>query len=113
MVAAADETRRRLQRDVHDTAQQRLVHTIVTLQLAAAALDDTHEARPLVDEALRNAQHANRDIRDIVRGILPAALTRGGLAAGVRSLVDDLSLKVTMDINVPRLDQRSKQPRTS
>jgi signal transduction histidine kinase len=103
VVAAADETRRRLQRDVHDSAQQRLVHTIVALQLALDALDTDHEAQPLVAEALRNAQRANQDIRDVIRGILPAALSRGGLGPGLEGLVDDLSIPVQVNIAVPRL----------
>ena len=103
VVAASDETRRRLQRDVHDGAQQRLVHTIVALQLAKEATVAGSRAASLVDEALTNAQRAASELRDIVRGILPAALTRDGLHAGIESLVDDLSLPVHLDINVRRL----------
>ncbi|MEO5833639.1 MAG: GAF domain-containing protein [Nakamurella sp.] len=103
VVATADETRRRLQRDVHDGAQQRLVHAIIALKLARDAIAAGGTAAALVDEALRNAEHASRELRDVVRGILPASLTRGGLRSGVESLVADLPLPVDVRIIVPRL----------
>jgi signal transduction histidine kinase len=103
VVATADETRRRLQRDVHDSAQQRLVHAIVTLKLAKEAMDAGQDPSDLVEEALRNAERASRDLRDVVRGILPAALTRGGLPAGLETLVEDVALPVDLRVEVPRL----------
>ncbi len=106
VVAAGDESRRRLQRDVHDTAQQRLVHAVITLKLARDALlagAPATDAAGLVDEALRNAERAGRELRDVVRGILPAALTVGGLRAGLESLVDDAALPVDLRVAVPRL----------
>ena len=103
VVATADETRRRLQRDVHDSTQQRLVHTVMTLQLARNALTAGHDVADLIDEALRNAERANSELRDVVRGILPAALTRGGLRAGLDSLAGDLALPVDVRVDAPRL----------
>ncbi|MCD2195860.1 GAF domain-containing sensor histidine kinase [Actinomycetospora endophytica] len=105
VVATADETRRRLQRDVHDGAQQRLVHTIIALKLARNALADesTETASALVDEALANAERANHELRDIVHGILPASLTRSGLRAGLESLVADLTVPVEVTVRAPRL----------
>ncbi len=103
VVATADETRRRVQRDVHDSAQQRLVHTIVALKLAREAMTVGGSPADLLAEALRNAERASRDLRDVVRGILPAALTRGGLAAGLETLVEDVTLPVRLQVTVPRL----------
>jgi len=104
VVAAADESRRRLQRDVHDGAQQRLAQTVLTLKLARQALDpDAVAALELVDEALRQAERASAELRETVRGILPAALARGGLEAGLRSLVADFPLPVDIAVAVPRL----------
>ena len=103
VVATADETRRRLQRDVHDGAQQRLVHTIIALKLARDALAAGSSATDLVDEALANAERANNELRDIVHGILPASLTRGGLRAGLESLVADLAFPVDVRVSAPRL----------
>ncbi len=103
VVAGADEARRRVQRDVHDTAQQRLVHTVITLKLARAALAAGRPAEDLVEESIRHAEQAGRDLRDAVRGIFPAALTRGGLRIGIEALVDDLPLPVDVRVDVPRL----------
>jgi signal transduction histidine kinase len=61
VVATADETRRRIERDLHDGAQQRLVHTVITLKLARRALgDEGGPAVELVEEALDHAERANR-----------------------------------------------------
>lgn len=103
VVATADETRRRLQRDVHDGAQQRLVHTIIALKLAKEAVASGGTAADLIDEALHNAQRANKELRDVVHGILPAALTRGGLRAGIESLISDFPLPVELEATMPRL----------
>jgi signal transduction histidine kinase len=103
VVATADETRRRLQRDVHDSAQQRLVHTVIALKLAKEAIARGGTAAELVDEALENAQRANSELRDIVHGILPASLSRGGLRAGLESLVSDFPLPVELDADIPRI----------
>jgi signal transduction histidine kinase len=103
VVATADETRRRLQRDVHDAAQQRLVHTIITLKLARDAIAAGSDATELVAEALTIAERADRDLRDVVRGILPASLTRGGLRTGLESLVVDLPIPVDLRVTAPRL----------
>ena len=89
VVAAADATRRKLERDLHDGAQQRLVQTVVTLKLARHALrEGDHEAESLIADALAQAAKANAELRELAHGILPGVLTRGGLAAGVDSLVD-------------------------
>ncbi|MCW2523099.1 MAG: putative GAF-sensor signal transduction histidine kinase [Frankiales bacterium] len=103
VVATADETRRRLQRDVHDSAQQRLIHTIIALKLAKEAIATGATAAELVEEALQNAQRANTELREVVHGILPAALTRGGLRAGIESLICDFPLPVELEAEVPRL----------
>jgi signal transduction histidine kinase len=99
IVAAADEERRRLVRDLHDGAQQRLVHTIVTLRLAQAALEhEGAEAGSLVGEALQHAQRATRELRELAHGILPAALTAGGLRAGAEALASRMPVPVEVDV---------------
>lgn len=103
VMATADETRRRLQRDVHDGAQQRLVQTIITLKLALAAAVDGQTSGDRVAEALHHAERANRELRDLVRGILPASLTQGGLHTGLESLVGDISTPVRLRMDAPRL----------
>ncbi|MGP0051764.1 MAG: sensor histidine kinase [Solirubrobacteraceae bacterium] len=74
------------------------------LKLAQRALSNCDaNAGALVDEALRQAEQANSELRELAHGILPAALTRGGLRAGVESLVSRVSLPVGVDVSVERL----------
>jgi signal transduction histidine kinase len=104
IVAAADNSRREIERDLHDGAQQRLVHAVIVLKFALRALSNGDAtAAELVAEALRHAEEANSELRELAHGILPAALTRGGLRAGVEALVSRVSLPVTVDIAVERL----------
>jgi signal transduction histidine kinase len=104
IVAAADESRRRLERDLHDGAQQRLVHTVIVLKLALQALaKGDANAVELVTEALRHAEQANSELRELAHGILPAVLSRGGLRAGVDALVSRVSVPVSVDVSVERL----------
>ena len=105
ILSTADETRRRLQRDVHDGAQQRLVQTVITLKLAQQALagQDLQAGTDRVEEALKHAQRATDELRQLVSGILPPALARRGLRGGMQSLLADLPLPVDAIIDVPRL----------
>jgi GAF domain-containing protein len=104
IVAAADQSRRGIERDLHDGAQQRLVHAVIVLKLAQRALEHGDaNAGELVAEALRHAEAANSELRELAHGILPAALTRGGLQAGVEALVSRVALPVSVDIAVERL----------
>jgi signal transduction histidine kinase len=104
VVAAGDEARRRLQRDLHDGAQQRLVSTVMTLKLARQELGDaTGPVVELLDEALSHAEGANGELRELAHGILPAALSRGGLRAGIDGLVSRVHLPVSADVTAERL----------
>ncbi|WP_051323703.1 GAF domain-containing sensor histidine kinase [Candidatus Solirubrobacter pratensis] len=104
LLTEADEARRRVVRDLHDGAQQRLVHTIVTLKLAQRALRQGGlDAASLVDEALEQAERSNAELRELAHGILPAILTRGGLQAGVDTVVHRLELPVEVDVTAERL----------
>jgi signal transduction histidine kinase len=104
LVVATGAERRRVVRDLHDGAQQRVVHTIVTLKLACEALEEDEEAvAELVREALDNADRANVELRDLARGILPTVLTRGGLHAGVDALASRTPVPVEIDVSVGRL----------
>jgi signal transduction histidine kinase len=103
VLQAADRERRRLVRDLHDGAQQRLVHTVITLKLALRRLGtDAAPARELVGEALDQAQRATDELRELAHGILPAALARGGLRAGVESLASRMPLPVSIDVPAAR-----------
>jgi signal transduction histidine kinase len=104
VVATADETRRRLERDLHDGAQQRLVETVIALKLARRALvEGDAAALELVEGALEHGERATAELRDLAHGILPAALSRGGLRAGVDQLVSRARLPVSADVTAERL----------
>jgi GAF domain-containing protein len=104
IVAATDEERRRVVRDLHDGAQQRLVHTVVTLKLARRELDDgAGAASALVTDALRHAEEATAELRELAHGILPSVLTRGGLRAGAVALASRMPVPVDIDIYPERL----------
>jgi signal transduction histidine kinase len=104
LLTAADEARRRVVRDLHDGAQQRLVHTVITVGLAERALEHGEAGAPgLVSEALGHARGALEELRDLSHGILPADLTRGGLRAGVDAVAERLALPVEVDVPAQRL----------
>jgi signal transduction histidine kinase len=104
IVAAADEARRRIARDLHDGSQQRLVQTIIALKAARGALEDDAEATAaLLEGALARAEEAMAELRELSHGILPSALTHGGLRAAVRALSSRLDVPVDMDIASERV----------
>jgi signal transduction histidine kinase len=87
ILAAADEERRRIERDLHDGAQQRLVAVTLTLRLAEARLaSDPASAAPLVTQARKEAQLAIEELRELARGIHPALLSDRGLEAALEAL---------------------------
>jgi signal transduction histidine kinase len=103
IVEAADEQRRQVVRDLHDGAQQRLVHTILTLQLARRELgDQVPAAAALLEEALANAEEATNELRELAHGILPAGLIRGGLRAGLTALASRAAVPVALDVPATR-----------
>jgi YD repeat-containing protein len=80
IVAAADAERRRIERDLHDGAQQQLAWIGYGLRTARNALDrDSAAAATALDEAIQGLAHAAEDLRELARGIHPALLTEGGL----------------------------------
>ncbi|MHB8691256.1 MAG: sensor histidine kinase [Solirubrobacteraceae bacterium] len=96
IVEATLEERRRLGRDLHDGAQQRLINVIVALQLAAQKADP--EARGLVADALAATQQAIDDLRALAAGLHPSVLTHHGLRAAVSSLTGPMPLAVEIDL---------------
>jgi signal transduction histidine kinase len=104
IVTATDDERRRVVRDLHDGAQARLVHTIITLKMARRAVENGEDdALDVLTEALDNAEGAQAELRELAHGILPAALTRGGLRAGVEMLASRTPVSVENGVSVGRL----------
>jgi PAS domain S-box-containing protein len=86
IVEAADAERRRVVRDIHDGAQQRLVYAVISLQLAQGRGNMSPDMKALFEDALEHTQGAIEELRELAHGIHPAVLTRGGLAAAVEEL---------------------------
>jgi PAS domain S-box-containing protein len=104
ILAATDAERRRVVRDLHDGAQQRLVHTTITLKLARRALSAGEPCTgTLLTEALDHAEQATIELRELAHGILPNVLVRGGLNAGVDALVARVPVEVKTHVTVGRL----------
>jgi signal transduction histidine kinase len=95
IIEAADAERRRIERDLHDGAQQRLVALALTLRMAEKrAAEGDAAAAELVRQAGDEAGLALKDLRDLARGIHPAILTNRGLAAALQDLAGRSSLPV-------------------
>jgi signal transduction histidine kinase len=87
IIAAADAERRRIERDLHDGAQQRMVAVAVTLGLAEARFaSDPESAFKLIAQAREEAQAAVKELRELARGIHPAVLSDRGLGAALEAL---------------------------
>ena len=87
IIAAADDERRRIERDLHDGAQQRMVALATMLSLAEARFKtDPERAAELISRARDEAEQAIKDLRDLARGIHPAVLSDLGLGAAVDAL---------------------------
>jgi len=89
IIAAEDATRRQIERDLHDGAQQRLVTLALTLRMIKAKLaDDRDGASDLLDDAIGTLAEATDELRELARGIHPAVLTDLGLARAVTVLAE-------------------------
>jgi signal transduction histidine kinase len=98
IVHAGDEERRRLERNLHDGAQQRLVSLSLSLRLAQSKLlSDPHGADELLSGASIELALALEELRELARGIHPAVLTERGLGPALESLADRASLPVELE----------------
>ncbi|HEY6758548.1 MAG TPA: ATP-binding protein [Baekduia sp.] len=101
IVAGEDRTRRRIERDLHDGAQQRLVNTILMLKLARSELADVDGEGPeLVEQALQSAECANRDLRALAHGDAPGILASAGLGRALEAVAELSPVPVTLDVRV-------------
>jgi signal transduction histidine kinase len=101
VVDSADAERRRIERDLHDGAQQRLVALAMNLGRAKSRYDEDPEAaRNMLDEAHSEAKQALVELRNLARGIHPAVLTDRGLDAALSGLAGRSPVPVTVEIDV-------------
>jgi signal transduction histidine kinase len=102
IVAAADETRRRIERDLHDGTQQRLVSLSLALRAALALVEpEQSELRAELDRAVEGVAAAVDELQEISRGLHPAILSRGGLAPALRALARRCGVPVELEVAVP------------
>jgi PAS domain S-box-containing protein len=100
LVAEADRARRRLERDLHDGAQQRLVATAVDLRIAREELASggTEEAAELLAQVEAELLHATAELRELARGLHPAVLSRHGLEVALRTLAERAPFPVELTV---------------
>ena len=94
LVSASDEARRRLERDLHDGAQQQLVALAVDLRILRRRVGETPETLELIDRIDQKVTDALEEMRELARGIHPAILTDRGLRPALASLADRVPLPV-------------------
>jgi signal transduction histidine kinase len=99
IVEAADEARRRIERDLHDGAQQQLLALALELRVLRSSISDP-EAGPLVDALAVRLEAALSDLRELARGIHPAILTRSGLEPAVAALANRSTVTVHVESEV-------------
>jgi signal transduction histidine kinase len=103
IVATADATRRRIERNLHDGAQQRLVSLALDLRAAeVAAAAGTRGLAPELDRVASGLDDVLADLREIARGLHPAVLADSGLAPALKTLVRRSAVPVHLDIQVDR-----------
>ncbi|GAA3805322.1 hypothetical protein GCM10022242_05630 [Nocardioides panacisoli] len=103
IVTAGDAARRRVERDLHDGAQQRLVALSVELAMLGK-LAERSDAREVAEHAAAARSHlleATAELRELARGLHPPALTREGLAVAVEGLVDRCPVPVRLEVDLP------------
>ncbi|MEO3826533.1 sensor domain-containing protein [Actinomadura sp. B10D3] len=101
-VDAAEFERRRIERDLHDGAQQRLLAVAMDIGRARAKLDEDPEgARALIEQAHSGTREAISELRDLARGIYPAILTDRGLDPALSGLAGRAPVPVEVSVDLP------------
>jgi signal transduction histidine kinase len=102
-VSSAQTERHRIERDLHDSVQPRLVSLAMTIGLAQTKLDtDLPAAKQLIGEAHDDAKSALVELRNVVRGIAPTILSDRGLDAALSSVVQRSAVPTTLNLHLPR-----------
>jgi signal transduction histidine kinase len=101
IVAAADQARRRIERDLHDGIQQQLVSLALQLRLVEAAVPCEGDLRGQLSRVGEGLTRALSDLREIARGIHPAILSEGGLEPALKALARRSNVPVELDVHIP------------
>ncbi|WP_433088282.1 DUF4118 domain-containing protein [Dactylosporangium sp. CA-052675] len=107
LVTAADDARRRIERDLHDGAQQRIISLALQLRLAEDTVRDPAEARHLLAETVHGLTEIHQSLSDLARGIHPALLVQGGIGPILRTLARRSVVPVELNL---RVDRRLPEP---
>jgi signal transduction histidine kinase len=103
LVAAADQARRRIERDLHDGTQQRLISLLMELRIAEELVPaDASRLRKQLSKIGAELTDTVNELRELAQGIHPAVLTRGGLEAAIKSLARRSAVPVEFDAEIPR-----------
>jgi signal transduction histidine kinase len=105
VVDAADAERRRLERDLHDGTQQRLVALAMNLGMARAEASTAEHAQQAIAEAHEDAKAALTELRNLIRGLHPAVLEDRGLDAALSGLAARMPVPVRLTVDLPRRPQ--------
>jgi signal transduction histidine kinase len=102
LVRAADEARRRIERDLHDGAQQQLLATALTLTMLERRLEpEGNGAQELLAKAREQLDEARAELRDLARGLHPVVLTDRGVEAAVTALIQRAPIPVSLNADIP------------
>jgi signal transduction histidine kinase len=103
IVTAADDARRRIERDLHDGAQQRVVSLALKLRMAEMSMPPEFDGlKDQLSRVVSGLTSVCEDLQDISRGIHPAILSRGGLGPALKMLARRCTVPVALDLNVDR-----------
>lgn len=101
IVAAADDARRRLERDIHDGAQQRLVSLALKLRLTEESVPcERDDLKSMLSEAVSGLTDVFQELQELSRGIHPAILSTGGLPAAFKTLARRSPVPVNLDVTI-------------
>lgn len=102
VVAAADQARRLIERDLHDGVQQRIVSLGMDLRATQAAVDaEPTQVQPRLDRHIDALAHIHTALHELSRGIHPAILSRGGLRAALKTLARRSPVPVSLGVDIP------------
>ena len=102
IVAAGDEARRRLERDLHDGAQQRLVSLGLQMRMIEGSIPDRPDLEAQVSDVVHGLTSVSEELQELSRGIHPAILSRGGLGPALKTLARRSAVPVELHLTIDR-----------